>query len=277
MQIAPRYGSEPIIVLPGRVDEIRTPFLRQRRRLVTTVQGLDLADLERPSRCEGWMGRDVLAHLTGVDGFWGASIALGIDGRPTTFLATFDPKETPAQLVGATREKDTTVVVEELVAATQRLCEAVEALDAEAWEATAEAPPGHVPVRTVLHHALWDCWIHERDILLPLGLAAVEEDDEVAACLRYVAALNPAIALGRDPSVSGNFSIEATRPDVSVQITVDGAVEVSAGGAIVGGPVLRGGAVDLVEALSVRAPFPDPVPPLDPRLLGGLAEVFETL
>lgn len=42
-------------------------------------------------------------------------------------------------------------------------------LEAVDWEALAEAPPGHITVSAVTHHALWDSWIHERDVLLPLG------------------------------------------------------------------------------------------------------------
>ena len=47
----------------------------------------------------------------------------------------------------------------------------------------------------VAHHALWDCWVHERDIVLPLGLPTAIEPDEVRACLRYAAALSPAFAI----------------------------------------------------------------------------------
>ena len=44
----------------------------------------------------------------------------------------------------------------------------------------------------VLHHALWDAWIHERDVLLPLGVSPTEEPDEVAALLDWrVLALQP--------------------------------------------------------------------------------------
>jgi hypothetical protein len=40
--------------------------------------------------------------------------------------------------------------------------------------------------------------------------------------------------------------------------------------------VLAGRTVDLIEALSFRAPIPRPVPEADRWLLGGLATVFET-
>ncbi len=274
MKISPRYGDHPVIDLPTTVPAIREAFLRQRRRLVEEMRTLDIALLERPSRCAGWMGRDVLAHLQSVDGFWAASITLGVGGRPTTFLSDFDPEGTPAAMVEATREKPTALVLAEFAAAAEALCAGVEALDDEAWEATAEAPPGHLPVRTVVHHALWDCWIHERDILLPLGIAPPEDDDEVAACLRYCAALD--VALGLDVRAArGAFVIEADTPTLRVRIeATDTGVNVSAADEASDEPVLRGGAVDLVEGLSVRAPLPGGPAVATIPLLGGLAAVF---
>ena len=43
-----------------------------------------------------------------------------------------------------------------------------------------------------------------------------------------------------------------------------------------GAPCLRGDAVELVEALSIRAPLPDSAPPEWHELLVGLATAFDT-
>ena len=72
------------------------------------------------------------------------------------------------------------------------LAAALDGLDADGWETLAEAPPGHIPIRALALHALWDGWVHERDIVLPLGLDPVEDDDEIRGCLLYAAALGPA-------------------------------------------------------------------------------------
>ena len=56
----------------------------------------------------------------------------------------------------------------------------------------AEAPPGHIAIGLVAIHALWDSWVHERDMLIPLGLDPVVDDAEMEACLVYAAALGPA-------------------------------------------------------------------------------------
>ena len=71
----------------------------------------------------------------------------------------------------------------------------VSGLDDRRWSTIAEGPTGLVPIRLLVHHALWDSWVHERDVGLPLGLAVAEEPDEILACLRYVAGFGPAVAL----------------------------------------------------------------------------------
>ena len=83
------------------------------------------------------------------------------------------------------------------MASTEALCRQFETLDDGGWSTLAEAPHGHVTISAMALHALWDSWVHERDILLPLGLAPEHHDDEVAASLRYAAALGPAFALSR--------------------------------------------------------------------------------
>ena len=88
------------------------------------------------------------------------------------------------------------------------LASALAGLDAAAWELPAEAPPGHVPLRALALHALWDSWVHERDVVIPLGLDPVEEDDEVTGSLAYVAALSPAFAVIHGEQRRGPIAVD---------------------------------------------------------------------
>ena len=72
------------------------------------------------------------------------------------------------------------------------------------------------------------------------------------------------------------FAVEATDPDVSFSIEIGDSVVVQAGAAPTGAPVLRGDAVELTEALSIRAPLPDDTPAEWHVLLGGLDAAFDT-
>ncbi|MBK9970190.1 MAG: maleylpyruvate isomerase family mycothiol-dependent enzyme [Acidimicrobiaceae bacterium] len=277
MQLTPRYGAQPVITLDGPPAAIAGPLIRQRRRLATALASFTDEQWSHPSRCAGWSNRDVIVHLDSTNTFWSMSIAAGVHGEPTRFLATFDPVASPAQLVAGSGYVSTGEVLARFVASTDALVGLCSSLDHAGWSAAAEAPPGHVSVSAVAHHALWDSWVHERDVLVPLGLAPEPEADEVAACLRYVAALGPALALNRGAAGSGVLAIDATGPDVVVVVDIGEQVVVRAGAA--GAPTvelrLAGDAVELLEALSVRRPLTQLIPADSVWMLRGLSDTFD--
>jgi uncharacterized protein (TIGR03083 family) len=272
VQLVPRYGAEPVIVLDGRPADIATPAIRQRRRLLETLRSLDDDEWAHPSRCDGWTSRDVIVHLDTTNSFWAFAIGAGVRGQPTRVLSTFDPVTSPAALVAAS-ELSASEVLDRFGESTESLITLLESLDEDGWSALAEAPPGHISVSALVHHALWDSWVHERDVLLPLGIAPDEEADEVAACLRYGAGLGPALALCRGVDRTGVLSVEARQPDVSIVVEVAERVTVRAGTAD-GDVTVTGDAVELLEAFSIRRPFALDVPIEHAWLLAGLAETF---
>lgn len=277
MQLNPRYGDDPIIVLEGPPGAVGAATVRQRRRLAAALAELTDEQWAHPSRCAGWSARDVIVHLDSTNAFWNFSIGAGLQGEPTQFLATFDPVASPAQLVAAT-DTAPSEVLDSFWASTEALADRLESLGADDWVRLAESPAGHVSVDALTHHALWDSWVHERDVLLPLGATPVEEPDEVAACLRYAAALAPGLALCLDPGSRqrGVLVIEAHDPELVFTVEVDGRVVVRAADADDDADVrLRGAAVELAEALSVRRPLDHSVPADAAWLLSGIAETFE--
>lgn len=308
MQIAPRYDDEPVIHLDCSLAEVRPAFLRQRRRLAEVFTRLTAQQWDAPSRCDAWTAKGVALHLVDTDRFWHASVRGALAGAPTRYMEGFDPKATPELLVAAGLSTDPTEVVERYSSATQDLCSLVESLEDGDGNLLGEAPPGHMAVTAVLHHALWDSWVHERDVLLPLGATPVEDPDEILTCLRYGAALSPAFATTSHPGRTGRVVLSVRDPDAcyvvdvddSVRVrSVDGADRAVADGAGMSGSALgaepedsadtihvSGPAVEVLEALSVRGTFPedtvsdDGVPgdpgPGDSWLLRGLTEVFET-
>jgi uncharacterized protein (TIGR03083 family) len=271
--LTPRYGDSPILAVDVRTAG-EHPLIGQRRRLVGLLAELSEDEWLRPSRCEGWTVQDVVTHLVSTNGFWAVSIQAGVAGEPTRFLAAFDPVASPAQHVDQVQGTPIEETLEALVASTAALVEVMEGLAGADWDALAEAPPGHVPVWLVADHALWDCWVHERDIVLPLGRTAVADPAEVLTCLRYSAALGRAFEVcgGRaEPSV---VALEVRDPDVRVVVTTDAdrvrVHEDPAPDALCG----EGGAVELLEMLSARdvgVPVPDAVR----ALTAGLEVVFD--
>lgn len=221
VKIAPAYDGSTRLVMDVGVAGVGAALTRQRRRFDAMVRGLDAAQWSHPSRCAEWTVRDVVAHLVGVNRFWAISVRSGVAGAPTRFLEHFDPAAVPRQMVAAMRDLGIDDLLAQHAAANAELLDAIAQLGPDDWEALAESPAGHVPVWSVAHHALWDCWVHERDIALPLGLAVPGEPDELAACLRYCAGIGAVLTLGSRAESAAVYGIVATEPDLALRIDVD--------------------------------------------------------
>jgi uncharacterized protein (TIGR03083 family) len=275
MQLQPRYQGEPVIRMHGVVTDPATPLLRQRARLAGLLAELDDEQWATASRCDGWTVQDVIAHLTTTNQFWAFSIDAGLQGAPSTFLAEFDPVASPAQLVDAVRSWTPAETLARFTEASEALAATVAGIDGEQWSALAETPPGHLAVELLALHALWDAWIHERDIRVPLGLDPVDEPDEILGSLVYVAALGPAFLALDGSERRGTLEVRTTHPDLRFLVDVGPNVLVHDGAAPSGAVTLAGDAVELLEALSFRAPLTAHLHPDDRWLLGSLGAVFE--
>lgn len=273
MELSPRYGADPVIVLDGDPAAVVHPTIRQRRRLATALAAFSDEEWEHPSRCDGWSNRDVIIHLHSTNTFWVYSIHHGAKGEPTQLLASFDPVNSPAELVAGSQHLATRDVLDQFVASTEALVDALESIGDDLL-ARAESPPGHVSISAVTHHALWDSWVHERDVLLPLGITPDEEPDEIAHSLRYVAALAAALSVAGGFSEGGTLGVTATDPDVAFTVEAANTVAVRAGDDV-SDPRLTGGAVDLIEWLSTRVPRERPFPDGAAWILKGISAVLD--
>ncbi|MCU1467458.1 MAG: hypothetical protein JWM72_3386 [Actinomycetia bacterium] len=276
MRLAPRYDGPVIISIDGPADDVLAAVSRQRRRLEATLADLGPGEWSSASRCDGWTVQDVVAHIVGVNTFWQASVTAGLAGTPTHVLTGFDPAATPPLMVDSMRALTPAEVLDQYVSSNDGFLGAIADLDGPALSTLAESPAGLLPIRLLAHHALWDCWVHERDITLPLSLAQPMEPDEVLSCLRFAAALSPAFALHSATAPKGMFSVMASDPESCFTLDVNDSVSVRQGSTAAEAPCLRGDAVQLIEALSLRVPLPVSTPLEWRQLLGGLATVFDT-
>jgi uncharacterized protein (TIGR03083 family) len=276
--LSPRYEHPPIVVISGELDDQLAPATRQRRRFEALLGDLSEEQWKTASRCDGWTVYDVAAHLVGVNAFWSASLAAGLAGRPTRVLGAFDPVTTPELMVAQMRGLTRSEVLDQLAQTNDAFLSAIAELDDGDWSMLAEAPPGHLPIRLMVQHALWDCWIHERDIAFPVGVTTPVEPDEVWSCLGYAAALNAALALGAGHQVTGQFALRSTNPAIWWSLEVAGTVTLTfhGEGSPPTAPCLEGDCVALIEALSLRAPFPDRVPVEWQPILDGFSDLFSS-
>ncbi len=273
MQIGPRSDGNSPLVFDLPLGDPSVPTLRQRRRLGEVLAGLDEQQWATPSRCEGWAIRDVIAHLVGTNKFFTFSIASGLAGTPTRLLSGFDPVATPAAMVDAMAGRSTSELLDVYNEGFEALAETIGDLDAESWLLLAEAPPGYLAIHAVVLHALWDAWVHERDILLPLGRVQVFENDELSGSLRYAAALGPAYLATQGSSRTGVLSVEPTDGVPTFVVDIGPDVTVRPGPAPGGAAHAVGSSIDLIEALSCRGPSIE-LPPADRWMVEGLGVAF---
>ena len=272
MQISPRYDGPPALVVEADVGRPGEALMRQRRRLLQELQKLDDAGWATQSRCSEWPVQGVITHLTSADQFWALSIASALGGEPTRFLVGFDPVATPAQMVAAHAGKPPAETLNSFDEAVDDLATAVTGI--YDWHLLGEAPPGHIPLTGVVLHALWDGWVHERDVLIPLGITPVEEPDEVSGCLSYAAAISPSFGAVAGSGREGTLCIAATDPTIELTVGIGDSVVVR-DGLVDGAACLKGRAVDLVEGLTYRAPLDHDLAPEDAWMIAGLGQVFD--
>lgn len=275
MKVSPRYDGPPILEFDGAAADQAVIVACQRRRMETILASFTEEQWSAPSRCDGWSARDVIAHLITVNAFWESSVLAGLSGEPGRVLANFDPAAHPPLLIESMNEFTGEQMLEGFVASNDGFLSVLDKLDTAGWSATAEAPPGHVSVRVLAMHALWDAWIHERDIVLPLGIAPTEQADEVASCLRYAAAVGAALVVTAGGTAAPMLGV-ATGDD-AFTMAISETVTIASDPPTASTPILRGDTVMLIEGLSVRAPLPADTPPEWQSLLqSGLGAVFDS-
>jgi uncharacterized protein (TIGR03083 family) len=256
LQFTPRYDEPAVIDVTAVVEDPSALVIDQRDRLAGTLGELSPAEWSVPSRCAGWSVQDVAEHLAGVNQFWLLSIGAGLRGEATRFLESFDPVTVPAAMVEQARGAPPSATLEKLTASNALLAACLRSLSESDWARPAEAPPGHIAIRALCAHALWDSWIHERDVLLPLGRHQPVEHDEVATALAYAAALGPAFYLNAGQAHSGSLAVEARHPEFAFTVDVSDQVRLRPDADTDATAIIDGDAVELLERFSCRLPHP---------------------
>ena len=277
MKLSPRYDGPSILTIEGHDDPPGVTVRRQRRRLETLLADLSEDEWRHESRCDGWSIQDVVAHLVGVNTFWQASVSAGLAGTPTQVLAAFDPAAHPPLMIEpmralAPRARSSNSSCNRTTAFSTRF-----PMTSRGWSAVAESPAGHVSIDHLAHHTLWDSWIHERDIAIPIGHKTVNEPDELGISLRYAAAIGPALTIGASGTrTPARWRSRRPTPTSSSRSTSGMRSRSGATSSMSAHRACSGTAADLIEALSIRSPLPEGTPDEWHVLAHGLATVFDT-
>lgn len=227
-------------------------FERHRARLISAVEELETEDWAAPSRCARWTVADVVAHLR-----WGTEVALELirrveAGSDERLFTAFDPRTTPEAELAPLRDRDPAEHIAVIRSGTGTLVATARDLVARGVEEEADTPLGWVPWPLSVNHLLWDSWLHERDVLVPLRAAPAPDPVEVRLVGSY-----QLVILG---SVLSMFGMRGT-VDLRLEGTCGGAQRVRVGDEVVvdspdgppgGEGCITGEAVAVIEAMSGR-------------------------
>ncbi len=155
-------------------------YAQHRRRFAAEVASLDEDALAAQSRCSLWSVADVLRHCRDVDewmqALWSGSMP------PFT---SFDPILTPHEFVVAGRAVSDIEARDRYLTSSETMAADVGSSGPERWGLTSFSPLGVVPWWLSALHVFFDSWIHERDVLLPLGVPVPVEESEALPVLAY--------------------------------------------------------------------------------------------
>ncbi len=132
--------------------------------------GRDLGDDEwdLPSECPGWVVRDLLSHLIGIE-----RVLLGDPAPPP--LAELPPhveNEIGARneaWVASRRPLPGRVVLEEFRDVTARRLAELRSSPPARFDEIGPSPVGEVPYREFMNVRVMDCWVHEQDMRVATG------------------------------------------------------------------------------------------------------------
>jgi uncharacterized protein (TIGR03083 family) len=212
-----RQYYEPVTVeIDDTLRATVEPWVRHRRRLVDALGALDDAQWKETTRCTAWDARGVIGHLIVVDQFWMTTMGAAQRGdEPTRFIQGFDPSSGTDALVAPLLDQPPSAVLEQLATGTDAFVALVESMDGDEWDALGEAPFGHMPAHLLLAHAYWDSWLHERDILEPLGVAGPVVPDDLRNATVYTLVVG-----GLQGGLLGDTAPTGPGPDAPVDATV---------------------------------------------------------
>lgn len=186
------------------VEALTSVLAAHHDRVIETWLTLSPEQWEQPSRNSSWTAHETARHV--ADGMDRATAMMR--GEPMSASGDdFDPRETPEEWLAASATDAPAQTIERFATAAPmlraRVAERFAAGDTST-EMTVYGP-AHWSVNVV--HLFWDSWLHERDILLPLGLPATSTGDEqrLAAIYGLLMAMVVARMFDQPLAVAINF------------------------------------------------------------------------
>lgn len=243
-------------------DELVGVLAAHHDRLTASWAGMTAEQWEHPSRNSRWTVHETVRHVADAMEITAATVS---DETSRFTVADFDPRTTPEDWLAASAGETPSRTIERFTEAADRVRDRAGERLAAGDGSIREMVYGPVHWSVALVHTFWDSWIHERDVLLPLGLPAscTEHEQRLVGMYALLMATLPARTMEQPFTVA----VRLAGPDrVVVAAHADGCCtgrETSAASA-----ELAGDLSEVVDALCGRGRPVAAVLPGAPDLLG---------
>ena len=194
----------------------------QRDRLVGRLAGLGSDGWRQATRCTLWDVADLVSHMTDTNRWMLAALAAAQDPSLPSPFDGFDNRVTPHEGVVAARGRSPVDLLEDLTSGTEQVAKAL-AAGADPDFPLVKFTVGWYRAPFAGLHLLWDSWLHERDVLLPLGLGGDHTDEELAAVAAYSMFFAGIVMGPFDPPVAVDALLR-DRADRSFRLTLGASV-----------------------------------------------------
>ena len=242
----------------------------QRRRLLDAARDLVDDQWTSSTRCTDWDARELVLHVLDATD----ACRTTLTRERSVFGGSFDPNSSPNRFVESRAGEPVAATLEQLDVAIIATADAIEAQRARTPTPQMTAVWGQeVDWRLFVTHMFWDGWIHERDLLLPLGREPVASDAETRLAAAYglhtAAIMIGMLAIPFDATLrlegtgSGAYRVVADGLDVTVSVSP---LETTDGSS-------NGNAIAVTDALAGRGPELGTVLDASPDVVDALAEV----
>ena len=166
-------------------------FAQQRRRFAAVLQGFGPGDWAAPTRCAAWSAHDVVRHLCDCTAIGAGA---GPDDRTLDLTAGFDPRTTPRGWLTTSASESPGATLSRFVTTTGELLAVLRARLAQHRMFDVHLPYGPMDWTVLVLHGFWDCWLHERDVLLPRGIEHPTDGDATGYAAAYGVFIAAAVA-----------------------------------------------------------------------------------
>ena len=240
------------------------------RRLIDTWEGFSAAQWAHRSRNAEWTVHHTVRHV--ADGMERVSAA--VNGEPVLRAGEFDPRSTPTAWLANSEGESPRATIDRFTAASTSLRSGVRDRLASGDHGRDRTVYGTAHWTVNVAHLLWDSWVHERDVLLPLDRSAPssEAEERLVGLYGLLMALVPSMRSER--SISVTVQLDGVGPR-TIEVSCGGgsvrSAEVPAGAASTSGSMAA-----VVDALAGRGDAVADALPGAPEQLGILAAFFNS-